>query len=279
MRKRLPAAAGRFYPSDAAELKKQISEFCLSLNSSEDGAAKINETDCYGCILPHAGYIYSGTVAVSTIRRVNLKDKIILLGPNHTGYGAAFSIMCSGLWQTPLGKVEIDETLAGCIKKNVDFLKDDSLAQEYEHSIEVELPILQYFKENFKIVPITILSDDLHLLKQTGFGIAAAIKELNLNGKVTLVASSDMTHYEPQSVAYEKDNAAIKAILELDEEKLIDRVAALHITMCGYAPVAVMISAAKILGAQKAELIKYQTSGDTTGDKNNVVGYAGIVIY
>lgn len=267
---RMPAAAGQFYPASAAELKKLIEKFTPQ---------KADKTDVVACILPHAGYIYSGRVAVETAAGINIKNKIILLGPNHTGYGADFSIFSSGKWATPLGEIEIDRQLAQGIMKQCDFLSDEPLAHQYEHSLEVELPILQYFKTSFKIVPITILCGDLEMLKKLGAGIAKAIKESQEEKSVMLVASSDMTHYEPQAVAEKKDRAAIEAITELDVDKLMRKIKELDITMCGYAPAIAVITAAKLLGAKNAKLIKYQTSGDTTGDRTSVVGYAGIIIY
>lgn len=267
---RKPAVAGQFYPSSANELKKQIEWFIDK---------KADKVDVIACVLPHAGYIYSGKVATEVISCVNIKDRIILLGPNHTGYGANFSIMSQGAWLTPFGEVKIDEELAKQIINHVEYLQDEPLAHLYEHSLEVELPILQYFKNNFKIVPITILSDNIDMLKNMGAGIAHAIIESNIKNSVMLIASSDMTHYEPQPLAEKKDRIAIQSILKLDEDKLIKKIRELNITMCGYAPVIVMLTCAKLLGAKHAKLIKYQTSGDVTGDKTSVVGYAGITIY
>lgn len=267
---RMPAVAGQFYPESAAELKKLIEKFTPK---------KAVKADALACIMPHAGYIYSGRVAVETAAGVNIKDKIILLGPNHTGYGKAFSIFSGGQWVTPLGKINIDRQLAQEIMRQCDFLSDEPLAHQYEHSLEVELPILQYFKPGFEIVPIAIMSDDLQMLKSLGVGIAEAIKKSPAAKSIMLVASSDMTHYEPQAVAEKKDHAAIEAISELDEDKLMQKIRELDISMCGYAPAIAVISAAKLLGAKNAKLIKYQTSGDTTGDKTSVVGYAGITIY
>lgn len=267
---RRPVVAGQFYPSSARELKNQIEAF---IDKQAVGS------DVIACMLPHAGYAYSGSVAAQTISRINIKSKIILLGPNHTGYGARYSIMAEGSWQTPLGEIKIDAALAGQILKHSKHLQSDDEAHMFEHSLEVELPFLQYFKNDFEIVPITLLSDDFETLKEIGEGIASTIKEGDINNSTMIIASSDMTHYEPQGQAEKKDKAAIEAILELNAGKLMKRVQQLNISMCGYAPVITMISAAKILGAKTAKLIKYQTSGDVTGDKSSVVGYAGIIIY
>jgi len=265
---RKPAVAGQFYPSSAQKLRDQIEALI---------DRKANKTDVIACMLPHAGYIYSGSVAAQTLSRINIKDKIILLGPNHTGFGAPFSIMTEGIWQTPLGEIEIDSDLAKQILRSSRYLQDDNTAHLYEHSLEVELPFLQYFKTNFKIVPITFLSNDIKTLKEIGKGLASVLKDSK--DSAMILASSDMTHYEPQDQAVKKDKDAIQAILELNEDELMQRIQRLNISMCGYAPVIAMLSAAKVLGATKASLIKYQTSGDVTGDKSSVVGYAGIIVY
>jgi len=268
---RKPAVAGQFYPSSPEDLKRQISSFI-------DKTDTINKTEAIACMLPHAGYMYSGAVAAKTISGINLKDKIILLGPNHTGYGAQFSIMSEGSWQTPLGEVEVDNKLSSRLLQQSKYLEDDILAHTYEHSLEVELPFLQYFKADFKIVPIAFLSDEIGALKEIGKEIALCIKESGLQKQTLIIASSDMTHYEPKEQAEKKDREAIAAILELDEDKLMEKIRGLNISMCGYAPTIVMLCAAKLLGAKEAKLIKYQTSGDTTGDYDAVVGYAGMVI-
>ena len=270
IRVRKPVVAGQFYPGTARELKNQIAAFLPKT------AVK---TNAIACMLPHAGYIYSGRVAVETVSQINVLDKIILLGPNHTGYGESFSIMTDGAWETPLGEVKIDCALSKEILKGSMHLKTDSAAHTGEHSLEVELPILQYFKPDFQIVPIAFLSGNLGALREVGLRIAHTIKELRLESSTLIVASSDMTHYECQAEAQKKDFEAIKAILELDEEKLMEKVTALNISMCGYAAVITMLSAAKALGANKGKLVKYQTSGDVTGDTSSVVGYAGVIIY
>ena len=267
---RKPAVAGQFYPSSPKELNTQI-------ESLIDKRADKYET--IACVLPHAGYIYSGEVAAKTLSRIKIRDKIILLGPNHTGYGVPFSIMTKGIWQTPLGEIKIDTQLAEGILQNCRYLKDDCLAHTYEHSLEVQLPFLQYLKSAFEIVPLIFASDDLFILKEIGKSIAKAINASGAKDTVMIIASSDMTHYEAQAQAQKKDKEAIDAILELSENKLMQKIKGLDISMCGYAPVIAMLSAAKLLGAKGAKLIKYQTSGDVTGDRSSVVGYAGITIY
>ena len=266
---REPAVAGQFYPASANDLKEMISSF-------------VNKTaqkrDCFGCILPHAGYIYSGKVAACTISRIKIKNTVVLLGPNHTGRGKTFSIMPQGSWQTPLGSLEIDSLLAGLFLDQSRYLEADSLAHLDEHSLEVELPILQYFRNDFKIVPLAIKTLDVFALAEVAEELANVVRENNLKDSVTFIASSDMTHYESQASAEKKDALAIEVILDLDEKKLEQIIKKFEISICGFAPLVILIKIAKLLGAKKGQLIKYQTSGDVSGDKSSVVGYAGIII-
>jgi len=259
---RKPVVAGQFYPASASELKAMIE--------------RMVKEDAIGLVSPHAGYVYSGAVTAAVISRIKLKDTFIIMGPNHTGSGKPLSIMTEGTWKTPLGKVEIDSELAKKILATSKHLKEDKVAHLYEHSIEVQLPFLQYFKPDFKLVPIVFGHASGTVYKEIGKEIAKAVKKLRR--EVVIIASSDMTHYEPQESAQAKDSQAIEAILNLDEDELLKRVSQLGITMCGYAPAVSLIVAAKELGATGTELVKYQTSGDTTGDYSAVVGYAGIII-
>ena len=264
---RSPVVAGQFYPASPSQLKAMIGELV-----NEEAAKE----EVIGAVSPHAGYMYSGPVAGAVMSRIRLKDTVIIIGPNHSGRGKPLSIMTEGTWSTPLGKVKIDSELARKILATSDYLQKDSAAHQIEHSLEVQVPFLQYFKSDIKIVPIVLSFATGSIYKQIGKEIARAIKDLNR--EVVIIASSDMTHYEPQESAEKKDNQAIAAILELNEDKLLARIEELDITMCGYAPTVSLISAAKELGAKEAELVRYQTSGDTTGDFSSVVGYAGIII-
>ncbi len=264
---RNPVVAGQFYPASASELKRMLKGMV---------AEKAKKQEVIGLISPHAGYIYSGAVAGATISRIKFKDTFIIMGPNHTGRGRPFSIMTEGSWQTPLGEVEIDSEMAKKILANSRYLEEDYSAHLGEHSIEVQLPFLQYFNTEFKLVPIVLAYAGGAIYKEIGKALARAVKESG--GKAVIIASSDMTHYEPQASAQKKDNQAIEAVLALDEDELLRRVDKFDITMCGFAPAVSLIVAAKELGAKGAELVKYQTSGDTTGDYSSVVGYAGIII-
>jgi len=259
--------AGQFYPASASELKSMLKGMVDE---------KVAKEEVIGLISPHAGYIYSGPVAGAVISRIRFKDTFIIMAPNHTGSGKPFSIMTEGRWKTPLGEVEIDSELGKQILANSRYLEEDKAAHLYEHSIEVQLPFLQYFKTDFKLVPIVLAYAGGAIYKEIGKEIAKAVKESGK--KVVIIASSDMTHYESQASAQKKDTQAIEAILNLDEDELLKRVAEFNISMCGYAPAVSLIAAAKELGAKEAELIKYQTSGDVTGDYSSVVGYAGIII-
>ncbi len=265
--KRQAVVAGQFYPARPGQLREMI-------ESMVDSSAAREEV--IGLVSPHAGYIYSGPVAGATLSRVKLKDTVVILGPKHTGYGQPFSIMTEGSWTTPLGEVEIDTKLAEAILGASHYLQVDEMAHRYEHSIEVQLPFLQYFKPDIRLVPIMLTHAAANIYREIGQAVAQAIRDLNR--KVVIIASSDMTHYESQDSAKRKDTQAIEAILKLDEDELLKRVEALDITMCGYAPAASLLVAAKELGATGAELVRYQTSGDTSGDYSAVVGYAGIII-
>ena len=264
---REPVVSGQFYPRSPSLLQETIKEFV-----DEKAVAE----EAIGVVSPHAGYMYSGPVAGAVMSRIKFKDTFIILGPSHTGSGKPFSIMTEGIWKTPLGEVEIDSALGKQILATCRHLEEDRVAHLFEHSIEVQVPFLQYFKSDVKIVPIILSYSSGATYKEIGKGIAEAIK--GLNKEAVIIASSDMTHYEPQESASSKDAKAIEAILELDEDELLKRVEELRISMCGYAPTVSLISAAKGLGAKEAELVKYQTSGDVTGDYAGVVGYAGIII-
>lgn len=264
---RKPQVAGRFYPGN----KKALSEFLdENLNYGEE------KKDALGVIMPHAGYIYSGKTAARTISKVNLPDTVIVIGPNHTGAGEPFALMAEGVWETPLGEVPIDEDLAGKLLDASDLLADDQFAHAYEHSIEVELPFLKKLNENIKIVPICVGTHSLENARQVGEATGKVLKELGR--EATIIASSDMTHYESAETAEAKDKHAIDAILALDENALAEAVKKYDITMCGYVPAYIMLVAAKQMGASKAELVEYTTSGEVSGDFDQVVGYAGFLV-
>ncbi len=264
---RKPAVAGQFYSASKSSLEKEVTRLL------DKGIKKI---DCCGAISPHAGYIYSGSVAGKTLSRIKFKEGVVILGPNHTGCGSPFAMISSGAWELPMGNIDINEKLANIILKSSRYIKEDPLAHTLEHSIEMQLPLLQALRAKFSFVPIVLAPASLDVLKEIGRELARAIKEYGK--KTIIIASSDMTHYERQESAVSKDKLAIDAILKLDEDMLMEEITRHDITMCGSAPTIVMITALKELGAKKAQLIDYKTSGDISGDYTSVVGYAGILI-
>ena len=261
------AVAGQFYPGWPAELRETIKYM------APKGGPK---REAIGVVCPHAGYIYSGPVAGAVFSILKFPSTFILIGPNHRGLGKPFSLMKEGSWKTPLGETPIDAELAAAILEESTCLAADQAAHRYEHSLEVQLPFLQYFKPDVSIVPIMLSQADVPVYKDIGLSLARALKKTGSDA--VILASSDMTHYEPHESAKSKDKQAIDAILDLDADELVRRIARYGITMCGYAPVICLITAAREMGAKKAELVKYQTSGDTSGDYSSVVGYAGIII-
>ena len=264
---RNPTVAGQFYPASKEQLICEIEKY---INK------KASKKKILGIVLPHAGYIYSGETAAFTLSKAELPDNIIILGPNHTGADPRFSIMAHGMWNTPMDNVNINDALANIILNKTSLVKEDDKAQIYEHSIEVQLPIIQYLKSNFRFVPIVVSYGDIKQYQEIGYAIASAIEDFG--EKVLIVASSDMTHYESSETAKRKDNLAIESILALDEVELFNRVHEHSISMCGCGPVCIMLAACKKLGAKHAELVKYTNSGEVTGDFSQVVGYAGIIV-
>jgi len=267
---REPVAAGKFYPGNRTALEKQINSFYKP----------VNKRSVISCIMPHAGYVYSGKVATLTAASVEIKKNLILLGPNHTGMGSQFSIMSEGSWKTPLGEIKINSEIANSLKKKSGKIKEDADAHMHEHSLEVELPILQLLSQDeFSFVPLTLMQGTKTAYEEIAGAIADSITELKISKETLIVASSDMTHYESHESAKEKDQMVIDAIENLDTDLLLERVEKFQISMCGYVPVVIAIIASKKLGANKGELILYQTSAEASGDYDAVVGYAGMIIY
>ena len=275
MKIRRPAVSGMFYAGTAGELEEQIG-WCYKHELGPGTIPRVNSEglrEIVAIVVPHAGYYYSGPVAAHAYKEVaddGVFDTAVILGPNHTGYGYPVSLWAGGGWSTPLGEVEVNKELAQRLLGDV--IRADETAHIHEHSIEVQLPWLQHLYGKVKIVPITMLAQDIETARIVGKSIGQA------GDNLIVIASSDLTHYEPHSVAMEKDSSVIEAIIALDEEELYERCERLGCTMCGYGPVAAAIVASKEMKGKKASLLKYATSGDTSGDFSRVVGYGSIVI-
>jgi MEMO1 family protein len=261
---RHPAVAGRFYPADPQKLRAEVESYLFPTEKPPS----------LGCVAPHAGYIYSGHVAGAVFSTMQIPSTVLLLCPNHTGKGHPLSINSRGAWETPLGDVAIDSDLAADLQRRFPLLADETEAHRSEHAAEVELPFLQVLWPDVRFVPIAIATGQFEVLEALGSAIAEAIAAAN--DKVLILASSDLNHYEDDAITRIKDHKAIAKIIALDPRGLYEVVEREKITMCGVGPAVAMLIAAKQLGATSSELVKYATSGDISGDRNMVVGYAGI---
>ena len=268
---RHPAVAGRFYPGDPDDLRTEAQGYL-----SQASSVKQVPLRALGCIAPHAGYMYSGHVAGAVFARLEVPQRCIVLCPNHTGMGRALAVMSEGGWQTPLGDVPIDAELAAALKARFPALQEDAAAHRAEHAAEVELPFLLLRQPELRFVPIAVGTGHFEMLEQLGKALADVVAAHE--DPILIVASSDMNHYESDVVTRAKDHRAIERILTLDPRGLFDVVTQQDISMCGYGPAVVMLTAARQLGAKSAELVKYATSGDISGDRDMVVGYAGVVV-
>lgn len=264
--RRKSSVAGHFYPGGEKSLRKMV-EKMVDLQKEKKKALCV--------ISPHAGFEYSGNVAGAVFSSVLIPKKLVILGPSHRSIQSRFAIMREGSWETPLGDVFVDTPLAELIMNRTNLVSEDENAHLNEHSLEVQLPFIQFFKKDFTFIPISIAYyASFDELVSLGKAIGEVIKEQG--EEVLIVASTDMSHYVSKELAKEKDFLAIESILKLDAKGLYDVVTSKDISMCGFQPTTAAIIASKELGATKAELIKYQTSGDITGDHLEVVGYAGI---
>jgi MEMO1 family protein len=266
---RHPAVAGRFYPGNAEVLREEVRTYLCQPSAHKPIRA-------LGCIAPHAGYVYSGHVAGAVFAGLDIPKLCIVICPNHTGIGHTLAIMSEGVWQTPLGDVPIDSQFAAVLMQRCTLLHEDSSAHLNEHAVEVELPFLQVRQPDLKFIPIALGTSQLELLEQLGDAIADVIAAQN--DPILIVASSDMNHYESDALTRIKDQSAIEPMLKLDARALYEVVIQRNVSMCGFGPAVAMLTATKKLGATSAELIKYATSGDISGDRNLVVGYAGVIV-
>ncbi|MBZ0168130.1 hypothetical protein MELA_02371 [Candidatus Methylomirabilis lanthanidiphila] len=264
---RQAVAAGSFYPEMPERLRAQAADLI---------AGDLPKVRAIGAIVPHAGYIYSGKISGAVYGRLVFPDVFVILGPNHTGVGAGVAIMTHGKWETPLGQIPIDTELATAILRNSQTIEEDQLGHQREHSIEVQLPLLQASDRPFSFVPICLFSSEYAVCQDVGLAVAQAIA--GLNRSVLIVASTDMSHYVSREQAKIKDHLAIEAIVACDPQRLHRIVRREGITMCGFHPTTALLVAAQELGATSAELIGYATSADVTKDDSSVVGYAGLVV-
>jgi AmmeMemoRadiSam system protein B len=275
---RPPAFAGSWYADTPERLRSQIEEsFTNRLGpGSLPTIVENGPRNLVGLVCPHAGYMYSGSVAACSyyqLAKDGKPDVVVIFSPNHTGRGSALAVMREGMWRTPLGDVEIDTETADKILRGSQIVDVDDVAHVYEHSIELQLPFIQYlYGSDFKFVPVTFLMQDLKSSREVGKATAEA-----LSGKNGLViASTDMSHYEPQARAEKKDKMALEAAVKMDEEQYYSIIESHGVSSCGYGPTIAAITASKELGAKEAKLLCYRTSGDVTGDYYRVVGYASI---
>lgn len=264
---RSPAVAGQFYAAAPELLRNQVEQYIEKDHVREFAPAMI---------CPHAGLVYSGPVAGAVYSRVNLPDTLLLVGPNHTGVGPPLSIYSEGGWSMPNGRVSIDHRLAADLLERCPQALSDTEAHRFEHCLEVQLPFLQYFRPAATIVPVIMMSTELAVCRALGEAMAAVV--LESARPVSIIASTDMSHYEPDAIARRKDQWAIDEILALNPIGLHRVVQEKRISMCGFAPTVAVLFAALRLGAKRAKLVKYMTSGETSGDYDQVVGYAGILI-
>ena len=264
---RKAAFAGDWYPGDPRRLRTALASYLGEAAAEEDVA---------GVVAPHAGYMYSGHVAGAVYRRVRIPETVVVLCVNHRGLGARAAIMGAGCWESPLGPVPIQEEFASDLKRRVSFLEEDASAHAREHSLEMQVPFLQYRNAGVRLVPICLQRLDYAECLTLGEGLADAIRAFK--EPVLLVASTDMTHFESEADAKRQDMLAIERVLEVDPPGLYETVTRHGISMCGFIPTTAVLCACKALGVKKGTLVRYATSGDVSGDYSSVVGYAGICL-
>ncbi|MBM3229574.1 AmmeMemoRadiSam system protein B [Candidatus Parvarchaeota archaeon] len=272
---RTTAVAGSFYPSDATAIRRMLADFFKQ--ASNQGAKDAQKLDCIAAVSPHAGYVYSGKTAAMTFvsyKQLSTCNTVVFVGPNHTGIGTPASVSLQD-WLTPLGLVKCDMALAGRILQNSKFCMEDESAHMYEHSIEVQLPFLQYVNPKAKIVCICMGDPGLQVAKDLGLALSKSISDAN---RVALVASSDFTHYEKAEAAKARDMQAIKFIERLDSQGFDLACSKNSWSICGHGPITAMLEYAKLKGASAARLLDYTNSGDASGDYGSVVAYASIFV-
>jgi len=276
MQVRTPAVAGMFYPKTQKELKSTIRDcFLHSYGPGKLSPSSHNEK-IIGIICPHAGYMYSGPIAANSYYAISSQqpDLVVIIGPNHWGVGCNIATMKEAVWKTPLGDIEVDSQAAVEINKASKIIELDLFSHTRDHSLEVQLPMLQeVYSHKFKILPIIMIDQNYNSAKEVG----QAIAKIANNKKIVIIGSSDFTHYEENSFAHKQDMALIEPILTMDVDRFYRILQENQVSACGYGAIASTIIACKELGASKGTLERYATSGDITGEKNSVVGYASII--
>ncbi len=262
---RPPYVAGQFYPGQKEKLLQFLSH-AIDFKSARIPAKAV--------LVPHAGYVYSGETAAKTYSQVELSRTVLLIGPNHTGMGKSLSLMSRGIWQTPLGEVPVDEELGALLSENP-LLEEDEEAHCYEHALEVQLPFLQSLRPDIRIVPLIVGTLDLKKLEEAGYFIGEVLSRSA--DRILIIISSDMNHYEDENSTQEKDQKALAALLKLDAAEFAKVISRHDISMCGFAPAYLALSAFKLLGVHKATLVNHTTSARVSGDYERVVGYAGVL--
>lgn len=277
MQVRKPAVAGQFYPADPDELSSIIDECYLHrLGPGRKPPAPKGKADIVAVVCPHAGYVYSGPVAAHSYLHVSsLPDPelIVVVAPNHYGIGSGVSTFKAGEWETPIGRMKVDSEAAAKLVELAGIVAFDPDAHRLEHSLEVQLPFLQkIYGEDVPLLPVSLVFQDI----DTSRTIASALARVVRGKRAVLVASSDLTHYEPAEVAKQKDTALIQQVLKMDVEGFYSTLESLNVTACGFGAIATVMETAESLGLKKAELLKYASSGDTSGDNVQVVGYGAL---
>ena len=276
MQMRTPAVAGMFYPGETNELKKSIHDSFLHPYGPGILPPIGSSQKIFGIICPHAGYMYSGPIACHSYYSISSSyaDLYIIIGPNHWGIGCGIATMKDCTWGTPLGTVEVDSEAADEISKLSKIIEVDFFSHTKEHSLEVQIPIIQEtFSNKFKILPIALINQNQDAVIEVG----KAIAKISQKKKTMIIGSSDFTHYEPNDFAHKQDQALIEPILKMDVDDFYDVLHKKQVTACGYGAIASTMISCKELGATKGTLLKYATSGDITGDKSSVVGYGSII--
>jgi AmmeMemoRadiSam system protein B len=264
---RLPAVAGRFYPSNPAELTALVRKYTKV--ESQTRPVRVS-----ACLVPHAGYIFSGHVAGAVFARIILPKRILILGVRHYPRGEPLAILSSGAWHTPLGDAPIDAALAAALLRACPLLREDSVAHSAEHSLEVQLPFLQVLAPDFSFVPVALGTIRFEELVRVGEALARALETVKED--VLLLTTSDLNHYEDDATTRVKDHKAIEHLQARDASGLYDTCRRENISMCGLGPAVAMLTALNALGVKNSELVKYATSADVSGDRDAVVGYAGM---